>query len=358
MPCLTNDEKYMHRCIDLALQGKGRVAPNPMVGSVIVHDQCILGESYHQTYGETHAEPNAINQVKRPELLDKATLYVNLEPCSHIGKTPPCVNLILEKKIPRVIVGTTDPNKLVAGNGIRLLKENGAEVVLGVLEKKCRALNKRFFTWHIHKRPYIILKWARSADGFIDFDRPANNPVKPNWITSKTARILVHKWRAEEQAILVGTNTVVKDNPQLNIRDWEGRNPLRVVIDRKLKLSSHYHIFDNRQETLVFTEKIPAFSGNESAGSKIKPRYAAITFDDTAELQMLEFLYNENIQSLFIEGGAFTLNRFIEKNLWDEARIFTGPVLFKSGVKSPAISGKSQYNHMIDKSHLHIIYNS
>lgn len=354
----TEDEKFMLRCLDLAIQGQGEVAPNPMVGAVLVHDNIIIGEGFHQSFGKSHAEPNAIRNLVRKELLHEATLYINLEPCSHFGKTPPCANLIIEKNIPKVIIGTTDPNKLVAGNGIKLLKEAGIEVITGVLENKCKALNKRFFTWHIHKRPYIILKWARSADGFIDLERPANSPVGPNWITSQTARTLVHKWRAEEQAIMVGTTTVLKDNPRLNIRDWSGKNPLRVVIDKKLKLNTHYHLLDDSQETLIFTEMAPTLSGKDVTGAKSKTRYASITFDDTAELQMLDFLYRMNIQSLIIEGGAYTLNRFIEKGLWDEARVFTGSVLFSGGVKSPEISGKSIKSHIIGNSQLHLINNT
>jgi diaminohydroxyphosphoribosylaminopyrimidine deaminase / 5-amino-6-(5-phosphoribosylamino)uracil reductase len=348
MPGSSEDEKFMQRCLDLAIQGIGMVAPNPMVGSVLVHDKSIIGEGFHQSFGQAHAESNAIRHVVRQELLQKACLYVNLEPCCHQGKTPPCANLIIEKKIPRVVIGTTDPNQLVAGKGIRLLKENGVNLTLGVLEKESKALNKRFFTWHLLKRPYIILKWARSADGFIDFERAANAPIGPNWITSQPARTLVHKWRAEEQSILVGTNTVLKDNPRLNIRDWTGNDPLRVIIDRRLMLGSHHHVFDNTQESLVFTEKDGTDTG--------KTRYAKIIFDDTAELQMLDILYRENIQSLIIEGGAFTLNRFLEKGLWDEARIFTGPSLFKSGVRSPEATGQSGLRKMIGDSMLQIIY--
>lgn len=356
MPGYIKNEKYMQRCIELASQGIGMVAPNPMVGAVLVRNNIIIGEGFHSTFGQAHAEVNAINNVTRPELLKKASLYVSLEPCSHTGKTPPCANLILEKKIPRVIIGVTDPNTLVAGKGIKLLKNNGVEVISGVLENECKALNKRFFTWHINKRPYVILKWARSADGFIDFERPADAPIGPNWITSQTARILVHKWRAEEQAILVGTNTVIKDNPRLNIRDWSGNNPLRVVIDRELKLGSHYNVFDNTQETLVFTKTL--LPGHDTKPlDDIKTRYARIDFDSTAEYQMLEALYRKNIQSVIIEGGAFTLNRFIEKGLWDEARIFTGSVLFKKGIRSPEIVGNSIESKEIGNSLLQIISN-
>ena len=376
MHLYTEDEKYMYRCLDLALLGKGQVAPNPMVGAVLVYNNSIIGEGFHQFYGGAHAEVNAISHVSNPALLKSASLYVNLEPCTHHGKTPPCANLIIEKSIPRVIIGSSDPNKLVAGKGINLLRENGVKVVCGVLETECNTVNKRFFTFHLQKRPYIILKWARSSDGFIDFERPANAPIGPNWITSPTARILVHKWRTEEQAILVGTNTVLKDNPRLNIRDWSGKDPLRVIIDRSLKIGAHYNIFDNSQPTLIFTENMPPREGCVTVPEKhttclekhpgkmktkeseqIKPGYARITFGDNTEVQMLEFLYRQNIQSLIIEGGAFTLNRFIEKGLWDEARIFTGPSLFKSGIKSPEIKGESQKIIAIGNSLLQTIYN-
>jgi len=383
MPCHNDNEKYMHRCLELAFQGIGQVAPNPMVGSLLVHKDLIIGEGFHRSYGEAHAEVNAVRQVANKELLRHASLYVNLEPCSHHGKTPPCTDLILEKEIPRVVIGTPDPNPLVAGNGIKLLRENGVQVTLGVLENECKDLNKRFFTWHLHNRPWIILKWARSSDGFIDLERPASAPIGPNWITSQTARILVHKWRAEEQAILVGTNTVLKDNPRLNVRDWTGKDPLRVVIDRKLRLNSSYHVFDNSGKTLVFTEKIPAphkiteaaepakeeivqemkpDPSNMPSGNRVsdrgKTRYAEIIFDGTAELQMLKLLYRENIQSVIIEGGAYTLNSFIEKGLWDEARVFTGPAFFRNGVRSPEITGNRKESRMIDNSLLEIFFNT
>lgn len=353
MPAYTEDEKYIHRCLDLAVQGRGMVAPNPMVGAVLVHNETIIGEGFHGSFGEAHAEVNAIENVINPELLKLSCLYVSLEPCSHHGKTPPCASLIVRKGIPKIVIGTPDPNPLVSGKGISLLMENGIKVITGVLEDKCKILNKRFFTWHLKKRPYIILKWARSADGFIDFERPADAPIGPNWITSQTARILVHKWRAEEQAILVGTNTVLKDNPRLNIRDWAGKNPLRVVIDRELKLGKHHNVFDNTQETLVF---IDDKANAVPVGDSGKTRYASIVFDSHAEQQMLDFLYKANIQSVMIEGGAYTLNSFIEKGLWDEARIFTGPVLFRKGVKSPEITGDSITSREFGNSVLQIIY--
>ena len=368
----------MRRCLDLARQGLGSVAPNPMVGSLLIHNDSIIGEGFHTAYGREHAEVNAIVNSAGNDLLRKSILYVNLEPCSHHGKTPPCVNLIIEKRIPAVIVGTPDPNPLVAGRGISILRNKGVSVVSGVLEDECRELNRRFFTWHIKKRPYIILKWARSADGFIDLDRSADAPVGPNWITSQISRTLVHKWRAEEQAILVGTNTVLKDNPRLNVRDWAGQNPLRVIIDRTLKAGNNHHVLDKSQDTLIFTEKDPsppkdaAGSENHAAPFSIRtagdmtgtipgnvdPGYTRIVFDDTVPAQILDHLYNKNIQSLIIEGGACTLNSFIEQGLWDEARIFTGSAIFKSGVKSPEISGQVKESQLIDNSMLHILYNT
>jgi diaminohydroxyphosphoribosylaminopyrimidine deaminase / 5-amino-6-(5-phosphoribosylamino)uracil reductase len=364
----TGDEKFMRRCLDLALQGKGNVAPNPLVGCVIVHNNIIIGEGFHQAYGQAHAEVNAITSVRNPELLKESTLYVNLEPCSHFGKTPPCANLILEKNIPTVIVGTSDPNELVAGKGLKLLGDKGVKVKEGILSDECKDVNARFFSWHIRKRPYIILKWAKSADGFIDLIRSASAPIEPNWITSQQARILVHKWRTEEQAILVGTTTVLKDNPRLNVRDWKGKDPLRLVIDRKRVLGNKYHVFDNSQDTIVFTEKIfpeeennAYFSESKTAGSftteTVRTKFVKINFEKDAETQMLNVLYRENIQSLIIEGGAYTLKQFIDKNLWDEARIFTGPVLFNNGIRSPEITGRSGYFGMIDNSQLLVLYN-
>ncbi len=379
MPRHIKDEIFMNRCLELALQGKGQVAPNPMVGALLVHNGRIIGEGFHQAYGQAHAEPNAVKNIVPGTQIEKSTLYVNLEPCSHHGKTPPCAGLIVDMNIPSVVIGTADPNPLVSGNGIKFLRESGIEVRVGILEDKCRDLNKRFFTFHLRKRPWVILKWARSADGFIDLVRDPDAPIGPNWITSPIARTLVHKWRTEEQAILVGTNTVIKDDPRLNVRYWSGRNPVRVVIDRSLKLDSHHHVFDNTQDTIVFTTGMQADAANGKPGmtaekdsadlsveheinyetsGKPKTVYKEITFNDTAELQMMEALYNSNIQSVIIEGGAFTLNRFIKQGLWDEARIFTGPAYFKNGIRSPYITGNKTGNGMIGNSHLEIIYNT
>ncbi len=360
MPQPAEEVKFMRRCLEISLRGKGYTAPNPMVGAVIVHRGGITGEGYHKIYGDSHAETNAIGSVKTPETLKDSTLYVNLEPCSHFGKTPPCSDLIIKCGIPRVVIGTADPNPLVSGQGISRLKENGIRVTCGLLETDCRHINRRFFTWHLHKRPWIILKWAQSADGFIDLVRAPGSPVGPNWITSKTARILVHKWRAEEQAILAGTNTVLKDNPGLNVRLWSGRDPLRVVIDRSLKLGSQHHVLDNSISTVVFTtaDKTLTDNGQSALTEGTNIRYVPLVFDDAVEMQMLNYLHSQDIQSLIIEGGAYTLSRFIEKGLWDEARIFTGQKHFYDGVRAPSLQGKIVRQLETGNSYLQFIYNS
>ena len=250
-----SDDDYMRRCIQLAENGLGAVAPNPMVGAVIVHEGRIIGEGYHRRFGEAHAEVNAIARVARPELLQQSTLYVNLEPCSHYGHTPPCSKLIISKHIPRVVIANVDPNPKVAGRGIRMMREAGIEVITGVLEKEGEWLNRRFFTFQRLHRPYIQLKWAQSADGFLDRLREENNAIPPVQISSELTKLLVHKARTEESAIMVGTNTAIKDNPKLTVRRWSGQNPVRVVVDRLLRIPSHYHVFDQSIPTLVYTEQ-------------------------------------------------------------------------------------------------------
>lgn len=316
----------MQRCLHLAVQGLGSVAPNPMVGCVIVHNGKIIGEGFHEKYGSAHAEVNAIRSVTDEKLLAQSTLYVNLEPCSHYGKTPPCANLIVEKKIPRVVIGSYDPNPLVAGKGIKLLRENGVEVMTEVLKPEADFLNRRFFTFHTQQRPYIILKWAQSADGFI---APADG--KPYWLTNEVSKKLVHQWRSEEQAIMIGTNTARTDNPQLTVRLWHGNNPLRVVIDRTLSLPASLHIFNAEAATLVFNEKGNAVKGNIE---KVK-----IDFSANIEEQILHELFKRNILSIMIEGGTQFLNSFINRLLWDEARVFTVTKKLNEGVKAPQVSG-------------------
>ena len=292
--------------------------PNPSVGAVIVHENKIIGEGYTSPYGGNHAEVNAVNSVKDKLLLNKSTIYVSLEPCSHFGKTPPCCDLIIKHKIPNIVIGTVDPNIKVAGNGIKKLIEQGRNVTVGILEKECIESNKRFFTFHNKKRPYIILKWAESQDGFIaPIQNPKDNQTrKPVWISNSFSRQLVHKWRSEEQAILVGTQTVIDDNPKLDVRDWTGKNPIRIVLDQNNRIPKESYIFDNQSETILITNK-------------------EIDFTKNIAFQIADFLYGKNIQSVIIEGGRQTLQTFIDENIWDEARVFRGNAFLENGIKAP-----------------------
>ncbi len=339
-----DDKKYMHRCLQLAKLGKGNVAPNPMVGCVIVHQHKIIGEGYHKRLGEPHAEVNAIQSVKNKSILSKSKLYVNLEPCSHVGRTPPCTDLIIEYNIPETIVGMIDPNKIVAGKGIEKLKNNGCIVKTGILENESKNLNKRYLKFIEKKRPYIILKWAQTLDGFIDLERNQNSPIEPNWITNKTARILVHKWRNEEQAIMVGTNTIEKDNPNLTNRHWYGKSPIRIVIDKDLKLNKNYNIYNNHAQTIIYNQ---LNNRNENNLNFIK-----INFNKNIIPQILNDLYIKEIQSVLVEGGRKLLLSFIDINIWDEARVFIGPKMFEQGIKAPSISGKKTYFNAIGNSKL------
>lgn len=330
---LKSDILYMRRCLELADNGAGYVAPNPMVGAVIVCNGRVVGEGYHQHYGEKHAEANAISSVKDKSLLKQSTIYVSLEPCSHQGKQPPCCDLIIQHNIPKVVVATTDPNPLVAGRGIQRLRNAGIDVQVGLLEKEAREQNRRFFTFQQEQRPYVILKWARSADGFIDKKRDANTP--PEWLTGPIGQTLVHRWRTEEPAIMVGANTVIRDNPQLTARKWIGKNPLRVVFDKDLSLPATAAIFNSQTKTLVFTFAEKFNVDSYSSAVEIQP----INPNQEVEDQLLEQLYKRNIQSILIEGGGYVLNRFIKKNLWDEARVFTADRILDDGLKGPCISG-------------------
>lgn len=327
-------EKYIKRCIELAQNGLGTTYPNPMVGSVIVYDDQVIGEGWHKKAGEPHAEVNAVKSVKDKSLLKKATIYVSLEPCSHFGKTPPCCDLIISNEIPNVVVGTVDPNEKVAGKGILKLIEAGANVTVGVLEDECNELNKRFFTFHQKKRPYIILKWAESQDGFLAPEKADNQDRKPIWITNPYSRQLVHKWRTEEQAILVGTQTVIDDNPKLNARDWSGNNPVRVVIDRENKIDKNSFIFDDTVKTIIF-------SNENKKTSTANTQFEVIDFSKNIIPEILDVLYKNQIQSIIIEGGRQTLQSFIDENIWDEARIFVGKPSFGNGTKAPIISRKN-----------------
>lgn len=316
-----------------------------MVGSVIVHKGTIIGEGWHYQAGQPHAEVNAINSVKDKTLLKEATIYVSLEPCSHFGKTPPCANLIIEHNIPNVVIGCVDSFSEVSGKGIEKLKNNGCKVTVGVLEEECINLNKRFFTFHNKKRPYIILKWAESNDGFI---APENNN-KITWITNPYSRQLVHKLRAEEQAILVGTNTAITDNPKLDCRTWKGHNPIRVVLDRNLKIPSNNYLLDGTIKTIILTEIETPNSEN--------CYFELIDFSKNTASQICDTLYKFHIQSVIIEGGSKTLQNFIDASLWDEAHVFKGSSFFTKGIKSPIFNGQMIQSANIKKDTLNVYKN-
>ena len=325
---MSQHETYMKRCIELAQMGMGLVSPNPMVGAVVVCDNRIIGEGYHMSFGEAHAEVNAIRNVvdtypDAEHLLKRSTIYVSLEPCSHFGKTPPCADLIINNQIPRVVVGCRDPFEQVDGKGMEKLKAAGVEVIEGVLEDECKVLNKRFNTRVQKQRPYIILKWAQSKDGFF---APADGSQK--WITSSLAKQLVHRWRSEEDAVLIGKNTALADNPQLNVREWSGQNPVRIIVDRNLELNKELHIFDQSQDTIIFNALKTELVG--------KIKYLELEGFDNLLPQLICYqLYLMDIQSVMIEGGEKMLNLFLSAGLWDEARVFTGPVLWSKGMQSP-----------------------
>ena len=332
---------YMQRCLVLAQKGLGTVAPNPMVGCVIVHNNKIIGEGYHEVYGEAHAEVNAINSVENKELLKEATVYVSLEPCNHFGKTPPCSDLLVKHQVKKVVIGCVDSFDKVAGKGIEKLKNAGIEVLCGVLENECRALNKRFFTFHEKKRPYIFLKWAQTKDGFI-----AN---KDNtWISGAESKVLVHQWRSEEAAILVGANTARIDNPQLTTRLVKGKNPVRVLIDLSLKTPANSNIFNSEAPTLVFNTLKNAQENNIE--------WIKIEVQNILQ-QLCTVIYEKGINSLIVEGGSITLQHFIQHNLWDEALIFESTKEFKNGVKAPQIALNSAQFSFIGKDKLYTLFN-
>ncbi|NKI32569.1 bifunctional diaminohydroxyphosphoribosylaminopyrimidine deaminase/5-amino-6-(5-phosphoribosylamino)uracil reductase RibD [Muricauda sp. DJ-13] len=323
----------MLRAIELGKKAISFAAPNPMVGCVIVHNDRIIGEGFTSAYGGPHAEVNAINSVNDKSILEKATLYVTLEPCSHFGKTPPCANLIAKHKIPKVVIGLVDPNTKVSGAGIKKLRDSGSVVVVGVLEDECREHHKRFLTFQEKKRPYVILKWAESQDGFIAPDKIKRDEApQPYWITNSISRQLVHKWRSEEMAILVGTNTVFADNPKLNVRSWKGRSSIRVVLDRELKIPIEFFIYDGSVKTIVVTE-------SKSHFSKENTIFEFAEFGANLAASICEILYKHNINSLLVEGGQQTLQTFINEDIWDEAYIFKGENSFEAGIAAPTVSG-------------------
>lgn len=342
-------ETYMRRCLQLATNGLPAAMPNPAVGAVIVHNGVIIGEGYTSAYGGSHAEVNAVHSVKDKSLLKEATIYVTLEPCSHFGKTPPCSDLIIKHEIPKVVIGTIDPFAKVAGRGIKKLQDAGREIVLDVLKEECIASNKRFFTFHQHKRPYIILKWAQTQDGFIDKIRQVNDPIQPNWITNTFSRQLVHKWRSEEAAILVGTNTAITDNPKLNTRDWHGKSPVRVVLDKSLRIPEEYALFDESVKTIVLTA--------QQKEAKENLIFETIDFSKNIASQICGVLYRHELQSVIIEGGKQTLQTFIDANLWDEARVFTGDISFQQGIEAPKLQGRLASEKIILNNSLQTFYN-
>lgn len=318
------EETCMKRCLELAALGAGSASPNPMVGCVIVHEGRVIGEGWHRRYGGPHAEVNAVADAEANgygDLLSESTLYVNLEPCSHWGKTPPCADLIVEKRIPRVAVGCIDAYCEVSGRGVARMREAGIEVTVGVLERECLHFNRRFFTAQTFGRPYVILKWAQTSDGSLDAVRPSAD-LPAAWMTGEAARVLVHRWRAEEDAILVGTRTAELDDPSLTVRAWEGRNPLRATIDRRLVLPRGLRLFgDGRARTVLFTS--PERKAEAEAVFSDRPEVAVEAFGDLSELLRTLRQKPYEVQSLIVEGGRQVLESFIEAGLWDEARVFT-----------------------------------
>jgi diaminohydroxyphosphoribosylaminopyrimidine deaminase/5-amino-6-(5-phosphoribosylamino)uracil reductase len=333
MPELDKDIVYMKRCLQLAANGRATCSPNPMVGAVVVHRDRIIGEGWHRKAGEPHAEPNAIRSVSNQELLKESTLYVSLEPCSHYGKTPPCVELILQKGIPRVVIGCLDAFPLVSGRGVTRLLDAGVEVRVGVEEKACLELNRNFFHFHQKKRPYVILKWAQTADGFLDVLRKPGDGQSSLKISTPYTQMLTHKLRSECDAILVGTNTAILDNPSLNVRAWTGKNPVRAVIDRQMVLTPEATLLNGVIPTLVFTER----------PSEKRGKISWVHLDFTGDLlqQVMHELYRRNLQTLLVEGGTLLLESILKAGLWDEVHIETSPQVVGKGVSAPNLAGIS-----------------
>lgn len=346
---MAQHEYFMNHCFKLAQFGAGKVSPNPMVGSVIVHEGEIIGEGYHKAFGEAHAEVNAINDVfnkhqNAKPLLKKSTIYVNLEPCSHFGKTPPCADLIISHEIPKVVIGCRDPFHEINGKGIEKLRNAGIEVIENILEKEAYRLNIRFFTRISKHRPYIILKWAQTANGYF-----ATKDGSQKWISSAEAKQLVHRWRSEEDAVLVGKNTALVDNPRLNVREYEGRNPIRIIIDKRLELPIDLNIFDQSQETIIFNQIMTDVVG--------KIKFLELeNFDYLAQLIAYQ-LYLMDVQSIIVEGGKETLDTFIKAGLWDEARVFESQNNWDDGILAPKLNDECIETHNIGSDTLKIYQN-
>ncbi len=340
-------EKYMWRCLQLAKKGLGTTKNNPLVGSVVVHNDTIIGEGYHRKIGEAHAEVNAINSVKDQSLLKESTIYVSLEPCSHFGKTPPCAALIASKGIPKVVVALKDPNDNVAGRGIMMLKEAGAEVIVGVLEEKAKELNRSFFVNQIEKRSFVTLKWAQTQDGFIDNERDSRE-LSPLKLSNSITQCVVHKMRSQNMGIMVGTNTALKDNPTLNARHWYGSNPVRIVLDRTGKLSVDSNLFNDCAQTVVFT-------GLDNYPVIDNVTVIQIDFQEDIVEQVLHKLYENDIATLMIEGGSMLISSFVEKGLWDEAFVEVANFEIGCGIRAPLVSGSTiNAKKYIDSLHYHI----
>lgn len=347
---MSHDEIYMNRCLQLASNGRGWVSPNPMVGAVVVCDGAIIGEGFHREYGKPHAEVNAISSVVDKSLLSRSTIYVSLEPCSHYGKTPPCSQLIIDSKIPKVVIATLDPYHEVSGRGVRMLKDAGIEVEVGVLENDAQELNKEFFLAQTEHRPYIYLKWAQTADGFIDRKRIEGEPLEPTPISNNETKTLVHKLRSEVNAIMVATNTAVNDNPSLTTRLWFGKNPTRVVLDRTARVPLDSNLFDNEVKTICFTEL-----DRKEIDSKENIEIVNVPFDKETINRILKHLNKAKINSILVEGGAALLQSLIDMGAWDEAFIEVAHSYFDEGVKSPQIRGKILESTSINGSNsLHI----
>lgn len=332
------DIKYMQRALQIAKLGGVNVAPNPLVGSVVVHNNKIIGEGFHQKYGAPHAEVNAVNAVKDKSILSESTLYVTLEPCAHYGKTPPCADLIVEHRFERVVVACVDTFSAVAGKGIQRMKDAGITVDTGVLEEEARWLNRRFFTYHEQNRPYVILKWAETRDGFMD-RLPEERATGINWITQPRTKLFVHQWRGQEQAIMVGWKTINNDNPQLNVRALAGVSPHRLIIDPEGKSNPQSKVFQDGEATTIIS-KTRAIEG-------MPPHVEIITLEEISSAQILTVLHAKNIISVFIEGGAYTHSQFIAEGLWDEAYQLIGSSTFKKGIAAPTLTHKTLMTHEV-----------
>ena len=343
------NEKYMHRCIELARLGMGEVAPNPMVGAVLVCNGKIIGEGFHRQYGGPHAEVNAIHSVRNKDLLNESTIYVSLEPCAHFGKTPPCSDLIISSKIPHVVIGSVDPFVQVAGKGIEKMREAGIQVDVGLLENECLELNRRFFTFHQQKRPYVILKWAQTLDGYLDVDRSRPELFgQPTWISDELSRRMVHRQRTEEAAILIGTNTAMKDNPSLTVREWSGKQPVRLVLDRQNRLPDTLHVKDRQVPTVIFTE--------EEIPSKPNLEFVKLDFHGNVITQIRQFLYDRELQSVVVEGGRQLLQSFIDQEAWDEAHVYIGHYWFGNGIPAPELNCQPAKSELLQDTRLQCFF--